>query len=179
MTKGKFIEGQIYKFLYIKDVLMEEEFMVFEDDEHEKYLLPKQYFKTYNLEQNTHVDCLISRIDCKGKITIEPEHPYYKPGEIYDFDFVKMLVTEESEFNPVMEKTYVKKDYEMIVLDIYGIEHRVIPKRWQRKKRYTTEKVKCKLLRIMNGRFQLINMDEPGQMLNKVLKTLITKINFE
>jgi hypothetical protein len=179
MAKEKFIEGQVYKFLYIKDVFIEDEYMMFEDGNKEKYLLLKQYFKSYNLIPNTYVNCLISRIDCKGKITIEPEHPFYKPGEVYEFDFVKMLVTEDSEFNPVMEKTYIKKDYEMIVLDIFGIEHRVVPKRWQRKKRYTAEKVKCKLLRIMNGRFQLINMDEPGQLLNKVLKTLITKINFE
>jgi hypothetical protein len=176
MAQGKFIEGQVYEFIYVKDVFIDEEFMVLEDNDNERYLLPKQSYLTYNLEKNSPVKCLISRIDCKGKVSIEPEHPYYKIGEDYDFNFVKMLVTEETEFNPVMDKTYVKKDYEIIVSDIYGLEHRVVPKRWQRKKSYEAEIVKCKLVKIIQGRLLLQNIDEPRPFLNKVLKTLITKI---
>jgi hypothetical protein len=179
MSKGKFTEGQVYEFVYVKNVFVEEEFMVFEDNDKERYLLPLQNYKNYNLEPNKPVKCLINRIDCKGKVTIEPEHPYYKIGEIYDFKFVKMLVTEDAEFNPVMDKSYVKKDYEIIVADIYENQHIVIPKRWQRKKRYEAETTRCKLVKIIQGRLLLQNVDEPRPLLNKVLNTLITKIGYD
>jgi len=179
MSKGKFTEGQVYEFVYVKNVALDEEFLVFEDKDKERYLLPRQNYKDYNLVPHNPVKCVITRIDCKGKISIEPEHPYYKIGETYDFKFVKMLVTEEAEFNPVMDKTYVKKDYEIIVEDYFGNTQRVIPKRWQRKKRYEAETTTCKVVKIIQGRLLLQNVDEPKPLLNKVLNTLITKIGYE
>jgi hypothetical protein len=179
MSKGKFTEGQVYEFVYIKNVILDEEFLVFEDKDKERYLLPLQNYKDYNLELHKTVKCLISRVDCKGKISIEPEHPYYKIGETYDFKFVQMLVTEDAEFNPVMDKTYIKKDYEIIVEDIFGNTQRVVPKRWQRKKRYVAENTSCKVVKIIQGRLLLQNVDEPKPLLNKVLNTLITKIGYD
>ena len=179
MSKGKFVEGQVYEFLYIKDVSVDEEFMVFEDGDNEKYLLPAQNYRDYSLEPGKSIKCVITRIDCKGKVTIEPQHPIYKIGEVYDFKFVRMQVTEETEFNPVMDKSYVKKDYQIIVSDIFGKEHTLIPRRWQRKKKYIAETSKCKIVNIMQGRFLLQNLDEPVPLLNKVLTTLITKIGYD
>ena len=179
MSKGKFTEGQVSEFVYVKNVIVDEEFMVFEDNDKERYLLPWENYKNYGLELQEKVKCLISRIDCKGKVTLEPEHPYYKVGETYDFKFIKMLVTEDSEFNPIMDKSYVKKDYEMIISDIYGNEQRVYPKRWQRKKRYEAETTRCKVVKIIQGRLLLQNEDEPRPLLNKVLNTLITKIGYD
>jgi hypothetical protein len=179
MSKGKFIEGQVYEFVYVKNVVVDEEFMVFEDVDKERYLLPFPCFKDYQLQAGLPVKCLISRIDCKGKVTIEPEHPYYKIDHTYDFKFLRMLVTADEEFNEIMDKSYVKKDYEIIVADIYGNEQKVVPKRWQRKKRYEAETVSCKVVKIIQGRLLLQNVDEPKPLLNKVLNTLITKIGYD
>jgi hypothetical protein len=179
MAKDKYIEGQVCQFTYIKDILLDEEFMVFEDSEKERFLVPFRFYKTYQLKPNTLVNCLITKIDCKGKISFQPEHPFYKIGQTYDFDFVRMQITEEVEYNPLSEKTKVIKDYKIVVADIDGKEHRVIPKLWQRKKNYKPQTIKCQLTKIIDGHFLLANLEVHKPLINTLIKTLITKITTE
>jgi hypothetical protein len=179
MAKSKFTEGQLCEFLYVKDVFIEEEFMVFEDKDTNRYLIPALYYKSYQLHFGKVVKCIVSRVDCAGKVSFEPEHPFYIVGGTYEFDFVKMQVTEEAEYNPITEKSLIIKDYQIIVSDRDGNQHTVIPRLWQRKIRYKTDTIKCRLIKIIKGRFQLINLEEPKPFINKILDTLITKISPE
>jgi hypothetical protein len=179
MIKSKFTEGQICEFIYLKDVFIDEEFMVFEDKGGNRYLIPAQYYRSYRLKQGTYIKCMVSRVDCAGKVSFEPEHPYYKVGGTYDFDFVKMQVTEEAEYDPNTEKSIITNDYHIIVSDRDGNHHTVTPRLWQRKIRYRTETIKCRLIKIIKGRFQLINLEEPKPFLNKMLNIIINKINPE
>ena len=44
----------------------------------------------YHLKTGQTINCRIDKINCTGKIFIEPEHPYYKLGEIYEFPLVRI-----------------------------------------------------------------------------------------
>jgi hypothetical protein len=177
MSKGKYNEGQICEFIYVKNVFIDEEFMIFEDKDKERYLIPSRYYKTYKLQQNRPVKCLISRVDCAGKISIEPEHPYYKIGATYLFNFVKMMVTEESEYNPLTGKSNIIKDYEIIVTDQDGNEHRVFPMKWQKKKNFKAETIKCRVNKIIKGHFLLTNLEDQNPLVKKIFNNIKSKMH--
>ena len=159
MSKGKFIEGQSYQFRYVKKITTDEDFFVFEDFAGERYLLPSYYYVNYNFNPNDLINCLVTRIDCSGKLSIEPEHPYYKLGATYDFHFKQLKISMEEDYSKYSGLNRKKKIYELIVLDIDGNEHSVIPHEWQKKKNYNPKIISCRVLKIIKGHYQLINSE--------------------
>ena len=55
-----------------------------------KHLLETKHYLNYKLKPGQTINCRIDKINCTGKIFIEPEHPYYKLGEIYKFPLVRI-----------------------------------------------------------------------------------------
>ncbi|HUW92221.1 MAG TPA: hypothetical protein VMV74_03575 [Bacteroidales bacterium] len=51
-----------------------------------KYLLPLEYYQGYNLKVSGIIKCKVDKINCSGKVFLEPEHPFYREGESYDFE---------------------------------------------------------------------------------------------
>ena len=172
MAKRKYIEGQVYDFEFIKKVFINEEYLVFEDKSSERFLIPSMHYRYYSLVPGQTIKCLITRVDCSGKISFEPEHPHYKVGGTYDFDFARMQVTIEDEFDPFTGGTKKIKHYDIIVLDKVGFEHHVEPRDWQKKKNFKAEKIKCRISKIGKGHFQLINLEENKPFIRKILKNL-------
>ncbi len=177
MNKGKYKEGQVCELYYVKDILIEEEFMVLEDKDKERYLIPAQYYKCYNLAKNKTVKCLVTRVDCAGKISFEPEHPYYKLGGTYFFDFVKMQITEENEYDPLTGQTKNNKDYQIVVVDQCGVQHRLFPHEWQKKKNFKAERIKCRVTKIVKGHFQLTNLEESRPFVKKIIDNFKSRMN--
>jgi len=163
MAKGKFIEGQIYEFKYLKRISLDEDFFVFEDFSGERYLLPIYHYKNYHFKPNSPINCLVTRIDCAGKVSFEPEHPYYKLGTSYKFKFKELLISKEENYDKYSGSTKKKKVYELIVLDNYDNEHSVAPHEWQKKKNYKPENILCRVQKIINGTFQLLNEESKPQ----------------
>jgi len=168
MAKKKYIEGQIYEFQYVKKVFIDEEYLVFEDNNKDRYVIPSMHYRHHRLEQGQIVKCLITRVDCSGKISFEPEHPHYQIGGIYEFDFVRMQVTSENEFDPFSGKSKNIKHYDIIIADREGNEHHIIPKEWQKRRSFKTNKIKCRIVKMIKGHFQLINLEENKPMLKKI-----------
>jgi hypothetical protein len=54
-----------------------------------KHLLKKEYYLHYHFEIGGTIQCRIDKINCSGKIYLEPEHPLYKEGKAYDFEVVE------------------------------------------------------------------------------------------
>lgn len=168
MAKVKYIEGQSYEFKFVKKVFIDEEYLVFEDKYNERYVIPSTHYRNYSLCKGEMVKCQITRVDCSGKLSFEPEHPFYVIGGTYDFDFVRINITEDTEYDPGSGRTVKKKDYVIIVSDKDGNEHMVIPKSWQKKKNYKTDTVKCRLIKIVKGHFQLINLEEDKPVMRRI-----------
>ena len=107
------IEHEWYQFKIYKEVDFpgEPSVIILIDPDGYKHLLKKDYYINYNFCVGDNINCRIDKINCSGKIFLEPEHPFYKEGHSYDFDFV----AEEVLINSFNEKQQV-----IIVSDIYG-----------------------------------------------------------
>lgn len=144
-----------------------------------RYMLPYRVYESYGLRLNSTVNCRVDKINCSGKIFIEPEHPYYKLGFSYDFDFKEIKEVKETQ----IEKHGYKLDvsyYQLIVGDVFGRTHTVEPFPWQINSDYSPRQVRCRLLRITNGAFHLKNEDirHPYYIIGKVYKFKFVRIKY-
>lgn len=55
-----------------------------------KYLLTEKYYTHYQLQTGQRLRCLIDKINCSGKIFLEPDHPFYTVGEKYEFPVLRI-----------------------------------------------------------------------------------------
>ena len=142
--KKKLIEGRDYPFTVIKTLVMprdDREFILLEDPFHNRHLLPADPYENYNLKPGNRILCHIDRINCDGEIFIEPEHPIYKVGKTYDFEFVR----NETRINQIGESEEVA-----IVKDVLGNEL-VAPINSPGKILKKTMNIPCKVIAIRKG----------------------------
>lgn len=90
--KVKIKEGKSYPFKISGLVVLPNgnECFILIDPNNVKHLLETKYYLNYKLKPGQTINCRIDKINCTGKIFIEPEHPYYKLGEIYEFPLVRI-----------------------------------------------------------------------------------------
>ncbi|MCX6256341.1 MAG: hypothetical protein NTW49_00325 [Bacteroidia bacterium] len=83
----RFREGEYYRFIIDKTVLMpdHEEYYLFKDHFNNKHLILKNLYADYHFFPGQFVQCRIDKINCSGKIFIEPQNPYYESGNRYLF----------------------------------------------------------------------------------------------
>ena len=144
----KFTEGENHTFKiagYTEIPGTEESFFILENQFGGKHLLKSYHYEHYDLKKGQHVVCKIDKINCSGKIYLEPENPYYKSGDIYDFDVIKTT----DQINSVGEKEHVA-----VVLDQFKNETTCsLPAHFNMKK--LGDKISCKVLRIKKGQLFL------------------------
>lgn len=82
-----FQEGDIIQISLIRETGLNEaeQFYLFQTKEGDKFLLDQSMYKHYNFTPGQIIQARIDRINCSGKIFIEPEHPLYKDLHFYDF----------------------------------------------------------------------------------------------
>lgn len=80
-------EGKTYPFRItgITELPDGTEHFVLSDPNRVKHLLERKWYTHYNFDIGQLVTCRIDKINCSGKIYIEPLHPYYALGKEYDF----------------------------------------------------------------------------------------------
>lgn len=82
------IEGKTYPFKVSDSVeLSNEKYFILTDSEGKKYMLPENQYIDYKIEEGQTIECKIDKINCSGKVFLEPEHPVFKQNEIYKFAF--------------------------------------------------------------------------------------------
>ena len=84
-------EGRSYSFTKVKSIVLPggEVNLILEGPDGKKYLLPVERYGEYNLRTKPELICKVDKINCSGKVFLEPEHPYYRVGERYDFLVVR------------------------------------------------------------------------------------------
>ncbi|HOP12720.1 hypothetical protein [Lentimicrobium sp.] len=89
--KHKLEEGKTYIFSFLKLVTLAdgEAYMVMEDPFGIRHMLLYRYYKQYDLQPDTAVRCRVDRINCTGRVFLEPEHPFYKPGTSAVFPVIR------------------------------------------------------------------------------------------
>lgn len=88
-VKIKLEEGIIYPFEITSKIDLPDgnEYFVLKDPNNVKHLLLTRYYKKFNFKLGQTILCRIDKINCNGKIYLEPEHPHYKLGHTYEFPF--------------------------------------------------------------------------------------------
>lgn len=71
-----------------------------------KHFMPSSPYAGYGLRTGSKVICRIDKINCTGRIFLEPAHPFYQTGKSYLFPIVS---------NPGMDDSA-----SMVVSDVFG-----------------------------------------------------------
>lgn len=132
-------EGNSYPFKITNLIQMQDEnfYYVLQDINGMKHFMPAGNYTNYNFRIGEEIQCSIAKINCTGRIFLEPENPLYKVGEFYYFDLI--------------DKPENESDNILIVRDFYNnlIE---IPIQTDLKTRFVEEReVLCKVLSIKKG----------------------------
>ena len=86
LTEGLWYPFRVHKLVQLQDDAW---YFVLEDINGLKHFLPAENYQDYRIKPGDEVSCKIDKINCTGRIYLEPRHPYYTEGEIYDFEIVK------------------------------------------------------------------------------------------
>ena len=82
--------NETYKCKIKKKIVEDDvEYFILIDEFNDNHLLETSFFNDYNLKIGETYNFRVDKINCKGKIFFEPEHPVYKLNEIYEFYFVE------------------------------------------------------------------------------------------
>ena len=146
----KFTEGEIHQFKINGFAEMpgtDESFYILENRFGGKHLLKSFHYKHYNFNKGEEITCKIDKINCSGKIYLEPENPVYKEGKSYEFDLMKII----DQINSVgeKEKAAILKDQFRIEVVCSLPENVIIDS--------SANKLECKVLRIKKGQLYLIH----------------------
>lgn len=87
----KFSEGEWHPFRVLKTLIIpgEDEYLLVESRGGNRLLIPNKHYHNYNIAASTTIQCRIDRINCSGRVFLEPEHPFYKPGNSYSFTIIE------------------------------------------------------------------------------------------
>jgi hypothetical protein len=90
VNNPKLQEGQYLDFEVVKslEIDRDQKFWVLRDPLGYKVLLPYELYKDYGIQKGETINCRIDRVNCNGKVFLEPRHPYYREGEVYNFPLV-------------------------------------------------------------------------------------------
>lgn len=86
-------EGESYPFIIHKLVQLQDgaDYYVLTDVNGMKHFMPSIYYDDYGFKIGDEITCKIDRINCTGRIFLEPANPFYQESEIYIFDLESYL----------------------------------------------------------------------------------------
>lgn len=140
LEAGRQYDLKIHKMLHLAD---NQSYYVGIDKNGLKHLVPEHYYKHYDIKPGDIVKCRLDRINCLGRFFFEPEHPFYKRGEIYHFA-LKSLSKRNSE-NLVTAK----------VADKSGREWETLPFEPEGSLQENLKTVLCRVLALKKARLYL------------------------
>jgi hypothetical protein len=87
LFKKHLVQGRVYSFrIHNKAVLQDnEEYYILEDPFKVRHFIPAKYYIRYNFAVDQIIQCRVDKINCTGRVLLEPVHPYYEKGRAYDF----------------------------------------------------------------------------------------------
>lgn len=105
----KLEEGRSYKFIPARIITLPDsnDNLILNGPDGKKYLLPLSFYTDYNLNEKTEIICKIDKINCSGKVFLEPQHPFYREGEYYMF-VIEMFIPSDDDHEST--KSFVVRD---------------------------------------------------------------------
>ncbi len=89
---SRLAEGETYPFHILRTVELDpgELSYVLKDPYGYRFMMPGKYYKAYGFKNGQLIDCRVDKINCKGKIFLEPVHPHYREGQVYAFELLNV-----------------------------------------------------------------------------------------
>lgn len=110
----KLEEGKSYQFLFIKELEVGDDlFWVLLAPDEKKYLVEALHYTKYNFNAGSTYSCKVDKINCTGKIYLEPEHPVYKLEGVYSFELSRI---------DKIKNSFGDMESIVVVTDIFGNE---------------------------------------------------------
>ncbi len=94
-TEGYLKQGdiQLFKVVRIITIPNNNKFFVLQDSNGNKHLLPFKLYENYNIEINSEIKCEIDKINCIGRIFLEPLHFYFIENKNFKFKYMSDIET--------------------------------------------------------------------------------------
>jgi hypothetical protein len=118
LTEGNWFPFRIHNLLQLQDDAF---YYILQDINGLKHFMPAEYYKNYGFKPGDEILCKIDRINCTGRIFLEPKHPYYNEGEMYPFDLItysnrgdeRLLIVREITGNSIEVPLYRNKNIDI------------------------------------------------------------------
>ncbi|MDP2424332.1 MAG: hypothetical protein U1C46_07925 [Bacteroidales bacterium] len=104
--EGKQMEFKVLKMITIPG---DELYFLLESPGLHRLLLPAAYFSDYGIYPGMGITCLVDKINCTGRIFLEPLHPYFEAGVRYVFDVMDCMQIFDRKERPVLDYTVKDK----------------------------------------------------------------------
>jgi len=85
LSEGEWFPFKIHKLVQLQDDAW---YYVLQDINGLKHFMPAEDYENYGFANGEEITCKIDRINCTGRIFLEPKHPRYMEGEIYYFEVI-------------------------------------------------------------------------------------------
>jgi len=152
----KLEQGKAYFCKILRKTISEidgQEYFLVQDCFETLHLVPTIYYQNYFLPLNIPVLFYVDKINCKGEIFLEPEHPYYKIGKMYDFEYLGK--------GKRVEKDGKEMDV-LLIQDIFGRQNYVPAFLWQIQDfDFQPIMIRCIVERIKKSRLILVQILKP------------------
>jgi len=152
-----FEEGQEYEFTVINRLNLppdDDTYFVRVSSFQTRHLLAEKHYVNYKIMPGQKVKCRIDKINCSGKIFLEPEHPCYKENAVYDFPVkgIEEISNSEGKY----EKMLVVEDCwkNKVCIHIDGTDHAF------------DDIIQCRVDRIKKGKLYLTPVSQPRQSIS-------------
>ncbi len=119
VNNSRLTEGLVYPFQVLKKVELDplDHYWIMQDPMGYKILIPAAFYLRYGFQPGRVVNCRVDKINCNGKMFLEPLHPYYKEGKAYSFTGVSSGQTRNLLDEP---------EYRIEVKDVFGDSWQVV-----------------------------------------------------
>lgn len=136
-------EGNIFRFKVEKKITLPDgDYFILLAEFDQKYLLPAKYYTEYNIKIGQEIICSIDRVNCNGKVFLEPQSPIYSIG---DRDVFIIKDTEER----IKHKT--KEKYLVINTESEKTKRAIISSELTNNTYSRNEKYYCEVIKIKKG----------------------------
>jgi hypothetical protein len=86
LTEGEWFPFKIHNLVQLQDDAW---YYVLQDINGMKHFMAAESYKSYGFSIGDQILCKIDRVNCTGRVFLEPKHPIYREGEIYSFSISK------------------------------------------------------------------------------------------
>lgn len=114
-----FKEGDIIDFRLLKTVELGSKGLNFIllSPEGKKFMIPSKEYSDYNFQIGDIVKCKIDKVNCSGKVFLEPLNPHYEAGKSYRFKY---------EYSEEVYSDLGEKRYFIYVKDVFGKMNKIL-----------------------------------------------------